>query len=154
MGFDQIQYRVQTFKLARMYEDWEDYKADPKLDPAQAAAAQRAVERAALPLTCTSRSELIKITHDLMFPGFGMAVFGERVQADGSLLAGCAVTLPLADKDRVVVYRGRDDAWTLADDFVWSPGQAIMGVHDGDGTLVYTGFTGNVVVVRTGQRAS
>jgi hypothetical protein len=146
--FGELPYRGQNFKLAHMYWSWEGYKSDPEIAPDQLAAAQKAVETGPLTPVYPDRWSMIQGTGDLDFPGFGMAVFGERPQADGSVLAGIAVSVPQANKDRVVVYRGRNGKYTLVDDFVWSPEGAIMGVRDKDGKLEYSALDGGVVVVR------
>lgn len=149
--FDEFPYRGETYKLGRAYSSWEDFKDDPTIAADQLAAVQKAVESKPLTPIYTSRWDLIQGTHAIAFPGFGMASFGEHAGADGSMLAGHAVSIPMADKDRVFVYRGKGDTWTLIDDFVWTPSDSIWKVDDKDGKLVYSGFDGKEVVTREGK---
>jgi hypothetical protein len=149
--FDEMHYRGKTYKLGKSYSSWEDFKDDPMIAADQLAAVQKAVESDKLTPVYTSRFDLIKGTFDIQFPGFGMATFGEHAGADGSMLAGYAINVPMADKDRVIVYRGKDDTWTLIDDFVWTPSEAIWKVDDKDGKLVYSGFDGKEAVTRDGR---
>lgn len=149
--FNELPYRGETYKLGRAYSSWEDFKDDPAIAADQLAAVQKAVESKPLTPIYMNRSDLIKGTFDIQFPGFGMATFGEHAGADGSMLAGYAINIPLADKDRVFVYRGKGDTWTLIDDFVWTPSEAIWKVDDKDGKLVYSGFEGKEVVTRDGR---
>lgn len=154
--FDEFPYRGKTYKLGRTYSSWEDYKSDPTIAADQLAAVQQAVASDRLTPIYTSRSDLIKGTMDIQFPPFGFATFGEHAGADGSVLAGYAVAIPMADKDRVIVYRGKNDTWTLIDDFVWTPSESIWKVDDKEGKLVYSGFDGKTVVTREpgGQKPS
>jgi len=148
---DELPYRGETYKLGKAYSSWEDFKSDPTIAPDQLTALQKAVESNPLTPIYKSRSDMIKGTFDIEFPGFGMATFGEHAGADGSMLAGYAINIPMADKDRVIVYRGKGDTWTLIDDFVWTPSESIWKVDDKDGKLVYSGFDGKEVVTRDGR---
>lgn len=146
--FDEFQYRGKTYKLGKTYSSWEDYTSDPTIAADQLAAVQKAVASDRLTPIYTSRSDLIKGMFDIQFPPFGFATFGEHAAADGSMLAGYAVAIPMADKDRVIVYRGKDDTWTLIDDFVWTPSDSIWKVDEKEGKVVYGGFEGEMVVIR------
>lgn len=150
--FDEMPYRGKTYKLGKHYSSWEDFKSDPTIAKEQLKAVQKAVESDPLTPVYMSRWDLIKGNGDIEFPGFGMSTFGEHAAPDGSILAGNSFEIPLADKDRIVVYRGRDDTWTLIDDFVWTPSQAIWRVDEKDGSLVYSDFDGKMVVTREMRR--
>lgn len=85
---------------------------------------------------------------ELAFPGFGSAQFGDRAAPDGSVLSAHAFEVPQSDRERVVVYRGVGDTWTLIDDFVNASGTSIHRVDEADGKLTYRDFEGAVVVTR------
>lgn len=146
--FDELPYRGQTFKLAHSYWSMDGFSSDPQMEPSVLLAVQDAVSHGKLTPTYANRWDLIEGNTRLMFPGFGMTHFAEQSQPDGSVLAGVAIEVPLANKDRVIVYRGRGDTWTLIDDFLWSPEGAVFGVKDKDGKLEYSSFGGGFVVTR------
>ena len=83
--------------------------------------------------------------------GGGLMQFGDRPQEDGSSLAGFAIELPAAAGCRVLVFRGRGGGYTLADDFVASASgieEELAGVQLRGGLLVYTGYSGQELLVR------
>ncbi|MBY0114163.1 MAG: hypothetical protein K2Y21_15210 [Phycisphaerales bacterium] len=146
--FDEFPYRGETYKLARTYSSWEEYEGAPMLAPEALAAAQKAVESKPVTPIYKSRSDLAQGVGDLSFPGFGSGQFGDRAAADGSMLSGHSIEVPQSDRERVVVYRGVGDTWTLIDDFVNAAGKSIHRVDEADGKLTYRDFGGAVVVTR------
>ena len=95
-----------------------------------------------------TRYQMVSAISDLQIPGFGSVQFGERSQPDGTGLAGYSVEVPRADKERVLVFRGCDDAYTLIDDFVCSAVERIMQVRREGGRLIYSSLEGKQVLVR------
>lgn len=63
---------------------------------------------------------MLRALDGIQSPGYGSGQFGEKIQPDGTSLAGFSVEIPRADKERVFVFRGHDKVYTLIDDFVYS----------------------------------
>jgi hypothetical protein len=146
---DPIDYRGETFKLTRSYSDYDDYKNDPEnIDPSENARIERLVSEAELPDSFSSREELTQAVFDLKFPGYGLSCFSEKEQEDGSVLTGFAIEIPRAEKDRYLVFRGRNGRFTRIDDFVESSDLAILQVREEKGQLVYCNREGDVVLRR------
>jgi hypothetical protein len=77
-----------------------------------------------------------------------MLQFGERPQEDGSTLAGYAIEIPRANKERVLVFRGRNGRYALIDDFVAGEEPEISKLQVLNGQLVYSDEEGKQVLVR------
>ena len=91
---------------------------------------------------------MVRTISDLQFPGYGWTQFGERPQPDGTSLAGFSIEVPRANKERVLVFRGRGDVYTLIDDFVSSAAERIMQVRREGGQLVYSSLEGGQILIR------
>ena len=150
---DVIEYRGERFKLTKAYTDYDDYKDDPNnIDPSEDARVERAVIHAKLSPEYVTRAKLLGAVFDLQFPGYGTTAFGEKPQPDGTVLAAFSVEIPRAEKERVLVFRGRGEVYTLIDDFVASAGERIMQVRTEGGRLVYSGLDGKPILVRPRRR--
>jgi hypothetical protein len=146
---DVIEYRGERFKLTKAYTDFDDYKDDPdNIDPSENARVRRAVIQAKVSPEYASRTQLVRAVFDLQFPGYGMTAFGAKPQPHGTVLAAFSVEIPRADEERVLVYRGRGEVYTLIDDFVASGDGKIMQVRQEGGQLVYSDLDGKQVLVR------
>jgi hypothetical protein len=85
---------------------------------------------------------------NLKSPAAGLTAFGEKAQPDGSVLTGFSVEVPRSQKARLLVFRGRNGAYVLLDDFM-APGEPqVMQVVERDGSLIYSTLEGQQVFVR------
>jgi hypothetical protein len=119
-GSGTIDYRGQTFKTAKKYWSYEDYKDDPNnLDTNELAGIEKAMTEASLPPAFNSRKEFIHAMFKLKFPGYGLGGIGERAQTDdGPELTVESVEIPQRDKERYVVARESGERVIVLDDFV------------------------------------
>lgn len=146
---DSIEFRGEQFKLTKAYSDYDDYKNDPNnIDPSENAHVERAVTQPKVSPGALTRAEMVREVFDLKFPGYGITAFGEKPQPDGTILAAFSVEIPRADKDRMLVFRGRGAMYRLIDDFVCSSKDGIMQVRREDGHLVYSNFEGKQILNR------
>jgi hypothetical protein len=139
--------------LSKWYFDYDDYKNDPEnVAPFERARVQRLVATAPIDRTFSSRMEMLKALSRLSFPGYGSSQFGEKPQADGTVLSGFSVEIPMANKERVLVFRALDGAYTVVDDFV-APGDPIIASVRQEGEeFVYCTRQGQVVLRRSGGK--
>jgi hypothetical protein len=146
---NEIEYQGQHFKLTKNYRSYDEYKNDPEnLDPSEVARVEAAIVGAKVARSYPDRRQMVFATIQLQFPGYGLTHFGEKPQPDGSSLAGVAVEIPRANKERVLVFRGRDGHYTLIDDFVAETDEEIKLVREEAGRLVYCSFAGKPLVSR------
>ena len=119
-GAGTIDYRGQTFKTARKYWSYEDYKDDPNnLDTNELVRIEQVMTEASLPSSFDSRKEFIHAMFGLKFPGYGLSGLGEPAQTDdGSKLTVESVEIPQRDKERYVVVRDSGARLIVLDDFV------------------------------------
>jgi hypothetical protein len=76
---DTIDYHGQSFKTARKYWSYEDYKDDPNnLDTNELGRIEKAMAEASLPSTFPSRKEFIHALFELQFPGYGLGGLESR----------------------------------------------------------------------------
>ena len=144
-----IEYRGEKIKLRRAYFNYDDYKNDPNnIDPAEKGHVEQLVSRAAVAPSYASREQMLRAVFGIRFPGYGMISFGEKSQPDGSILAGFAVEIPQANKDRYLVFCGRKGTYALIDDFIESSTPPIMQVRQENGQLIYSTEQGKVVLRR------
>jgi hypothetical protein len=142
-----VEYRGETIRLTKWYFSYDDYKDDPEsIAPAERVRVERLVASAPIGRIFNGRMEMIRAVSDIRFPGFGMSQFGEKSQSDGSVLAGYSVEIPLAEKDRCLVFRGRSGIYTRIDDFVVPAEPAIRAVRQDRDQLVYTTHDGREVL--------
>ena len=119
-GGGTIDYRGQTFKTAKKYWSYEDYKDDPNnLDTNELGRIEKVMTEASLPSSFVSRKEFIHAMFELKFPGYGLGGIGEPAQTDdGSKLTVESVEIPQRDKERYVVARESGERLIVLDDFV------------------------------------
>ena len=119
-GSGTIDYAGQTFKTARKYWSYEDYKDDPNnLDTNELVRIEKLMTEASLHSSFNSRKEFIHAMFKLKFPGYGLGGIGEQAQTDdGSKLTVESVEIPQRDKERCVVVRESGEQLILLDDFV------------------------------------
>ncbi len=140
---DEIEYQGQQFKLTRAYASYDDYKQDPNnIDPAENARVEQAVAGAKIGRTYRTADEVSAAVSDIQFPGYGLTSVGAPAPSDGTSLEGFAVEIPRANKDRVLVYRGGEDGYTLVDDFITASESGILQVREEAGRLIYYALDG------------
>jgi hypothetical protein len=120
-GSDTIEYRGMHFKMRKFYADYEDYKEDPNnLDTNELTHIEAVMLGAQISTNYDTRKQFIRAMFDMKFPGYGLEQFGEKQQADGSILSMFSVDIPQRDKDRYFVARNFGHGFTIVDDFVAS----------------------------------
>ena len=68
------------------WQDFDEFKSDPnKLSSEQADTIEEAIEERKIPDRPLTRQEKVDVTHNLIFPGFGISSFATR-QTDGTLV--------------------------------------------------------------------
>ena len=119
-GSGTIDHGGQTFKTAKKYWSYEDYKDDPNnLDTNELVRIEKLMTESSLPSSFNSRKEFIHAMFELKFPGYGLGGVGEQAQTDdGSKLTVESVEIPQTDKQRYVVVRESGERLLLLDDFV------------------------------------
>ena len=148
-----IEYRGERVQLSKWYFDYDDYKNDPEnIAPFERARVRRLVAAAPIDRMFDSRMKMLTALSALRFPGYGSTQFGERSLADGTLLTGFSVEVPMADQERVLVFRGRDGVYTLADDFVAPAEPPISSVQQEGDDFVYCTRQGQQVLRRSGRQ--
>jgi hypothetical protein len=144
-----VEYRGEKVKLSKWYFDYDDYKNDPENIAAfERVRVQRLVATAPIERAFDSRMRMLTALSALRFPGYGSSQFGEKAQADGSLLAGFSVEIPTANQERVLVFRGRDGVYTLVDDFLAPADPVISSVRQETDQFVYGTREGREVLRR------
>jgi len=89
-----------------------------------------------------------KAVGEIAFPGYGSGGFAQQLQPDGSVLKGFSVEIPRAEKDRCLIFQGRNGKYRLIDDFVASDSPYIWRVTEENGVLVYSTAEGERVLTR------
>jgi len=142
-----IQYQGQTIQLSKAYRDFDEYKNDPmNIAPAETARVQQLVTAAPIAQSYSNREKLYSAISQIEFPGYGMSTFGERPQANGTVLAGFSIEIPRADRERIIVYQLRNGTYTLLDDFI-GPSN-ISEVRLQSGQLTYHDPQGKLLLTR------
>lgn len=152
-GEDEIEYRGERIKLTKLYSDYVDFKNDPdNIDPSEYPRVERLVCEAPIAPSFADRWQMIQAISGLAFPGYGHWQFGDKTQADGSVLSGFGIEVPHADKARILVFRSRGKDFDLIDDFVGpfsaSIEHRIVTVTIADGKLIYADFEKTTVLNR------
>jgi len=142
-----MQYQGQTIQLSKAYRDFDEYKNDPmNIAPAETARVQQLVTAAGISKSYPDREKLYAAISQIEFPGYGMSTFGERSQADGTILAGFSIEIPRANQERIIVYQLKGNGYVLLDDFVGSP--EISEVRLQTGQLTYHDERGKLILTR------
>lgn len=146
---DEIDYRGQKIKLSRSYTTFEDYKNDPdNIAPSEIERVQQLVVNAPVGATFDSRADAAKAIGRIAFPGYGSAGFTETPQADGSVLTGFSVEIPQTGKERYFVFRGKDGAYMLIDDFVIADVPLAHAIDRRGDVLVFRSTDGKEIFTR------
>jgi hypothetical protein len=140
---DEIEYRGEKIKLTKRYSDYDEYRNDPNnLDPSELSRVERLVCEAPIASSFADRWQMLQAILGLTFPGYGHWQFGDKTQADGSVLSGFGIQVPRANKARILVFRSRGKGFDLLDDFVApfddSIDRMIMNVTLKDKKLIYS----------------
>ncbi len=144
-----IEYRGEKIRLSKFYMDYDSYKDDPhNIHPDEIERVKKLVMDAPIAHSFPNREKMIWALSEIQFPGYGSGQFGERVQADGSVIAGHIIEIPYAGKDRILVFKKKDSNYVLIDDFLADSNLWIMGVQEINGKLVYTTMQGEKVLER------
>jgi hypothetical protein len=146
---DEIDYQGHKIKLSKSYTTFEDYKNDPNnIAPSHIELVQQLVTTAPIGGRFDSRVDASKAVGRIAFPGYGSGGFTERAQADGSLLTGFSVEIPQTEKDRYFVFRAKDGAYTLIDDFVVADLPLAHAIDRRDDVLVFRSTDGKEIFTR------
>lgn len=147
-----IEYRGQKIKLSKSYYDFSDYKNDPdNIHPSETVRVQGLVISAPITHSFSSRLDLFRATGEIQFPGYG-ASSGGSPQPDGTELLAITIEIPRADRDRYIVFRGRQDKYELIDDFVHANIPSPFGIREQDGVYVYYYTPGGKELFRRPRR--
>jgi len=134
---DVMEYRGERIKLSRAYSDFDEYKNDPdNIHPSETERVQRLLINAPIQHAFASRLELFRAVGQIAFPGYGTGSGGTRL-SDGSELLAVTVEIPRANKDRYLVFRGRDGQYELIDDFVHAEASYPFEIRDQDSAYIY-----------------
>ena len=148
-----VDYRGNRIMLSKWYFDYDDYKNDPEnIAPYERTRVESLVVSAPIDRTFANRMEMLKAISALRFPGYGSSQFGEKPQADGTVLAGYSVEVPMANKERVLVFEGRGGLYTLVDDFVTSGDPLVSAVRQEGGHFVYSTRQGQELLRRRREK--
>jgi len=150
---DEIEYQGERIKLTKAYSDYDDYKEDPNnIDLSELPRVEKLVCSAPIASSFADRWQMLQAISSLAFPGYGHWQFGDKAQADGSVLSGFGIEVPHSDKARILVFRAEGSGFTLIDDFVGpsdpSIEKEIVTVTLADGKLVYSDFEKRPVLTR------
>jgi hypothetical protein len=152
-GEDEIRYRDEKIKLTKRYSNYDDCKNDPdNIGPSELARVQRLVREAPIAPSFFDRWQMLQAVSALAFPGYGSWQFGDKSQADGSVISGHGIPVPRADKARILVIRSRGKGFDLIDDFIGpfdaSIEHMIVNVTIHGGQLIYATFANTTVLTR------
>jgi hypothetical protein len=113
-----VHYRGETIKLSKPYFDYDQYKNDTNnIDPSETTRVQTLVTTAPIKRSFTSRNDVFAATAKIGFPGYGSGVIpGPKV--DGHELFAVLIEVPRANKDRFIVFRGREGGYEVIADLV------------------------------------
>jgi hypothetical protein len=116
---DEIEYRGEKIKLTKPYSDYDDYKNDPdNIDSSELPRVQRLVCEAPIAPSFVDRWQMLQAVSGVAFPGYGSWQFGDKTQADGSVISGHGIEVPHAGKARILVFRSSRKSFDLIDDFI------------------------------------
>lgn len=147
-GDNTVQYRGQTIQLSKSYADFDEYKNDPNnIAVGETERVQQLVENAPIAKQYPTREAMIVAASEIEFPGYGMSMFGDSPQGDGSVLVGFSIEIPRSERERIVVFRLKEGSCRLVDDFVGPAG--VEKVEMKNGQLSYIDTRGKVLVTRT-----
>lgn len=116
---DTIVYRGQTIRLSRAYSDFDEYKNDPNnIAASETERVQQLVETAPIAKEFPTREAMIAAVSELEFPGYGLSVFGDVPQGDGTVITGFSIEIPRGERERILVFQLKNETYRLMDDFL------------------------------------
>lgn len=134
---DEVEYRGQKIKLSRAYSDYDEYKNDPNnISESETARVQKLVMEAPIAQSFNSRIEVFQATQEIVFPGYGSGGIPDKM-IDGSELIVVSIEIPRADKERYLLFHGKDGHYNLVDDFVHPETPFPGGVREAPGSFVF-----------------
>lgn len=146
---DHIEYRGKRVRLTKAYSDYDDFKADPNnIASSETSRVQAMVGGTALAASYPTWDQLIQAVYALKFPGYGFGRFMSTQHPTGNELFGFMIEIPRSGRNRYVVYRERQGAFELADDFQIADDPLILSVEERDAVFVYSTVTRQLVVCR------
>jgi hypothetical protein len=139
-----IEYRGQRIKLAKSYDDYDDYKNDPtNLDPSEIGRVQQLVRSAPMARSFKTWNEATHAVGEVVFPGYGMG----SMKSNRPELRAFAIEIPYANQERIFVFKPQGSGWTLVGDFIGPTDLAIGEVREEAGKLVFRNRKGELVTV-------
>jgi hypothetical protein len=133
-----IEYRGQSIRLTKRYDDYDEYKNDPNnIAPTEYARVQALLKDTPAPARCADFKEVLTVASDLSFPGYGTTSFGLRNTDGGQTFMAQAIEIPHADADRYLVYVSDGSGYRLADDVVLPERPFVRDIDLRDGAIVY-----------------
>lgn len=146
---DSVEYQGKSVKLSKTYSDYDEYKNDPNnLAAGEAPKVQQLVKSAPISKHFGDRKALVAAIFELKFPGYGVGSYAATPQPDGSVLELWGVEVPQASSTRFLLFRERNGAYDLVDDFVQPDGPMIGSVTTTGEKFVYATEQGAKVVER------
>ena len=127
-----IDYRGQTIRLSKAYSDFDEYKNDPNnIAASETERVQQLVETAPIAKEFPTRESMIAAVSEIEFPGYGLTIFGDVTQGDGTVLSGFSIEIPRGERERVIVFQFKKDSYKLLDDFLGPSDVMEMRVQSG-----------------------
>jgi hypothetical protein len=145
-----VEYRGQLIKLTRFYLTYDGYKNDrDNIDPSENARVAQLVESAPVGRSFHSRLDMGKAVFAVQFPGYGASSFAVPPPAGGTVLAAFSIEVPRAGRERVFVFEGRGDHYTLLDDFIADGALPISKAAVLGDKVVFSSMDGTVLLERS-----
>jgi hypothetical protein len=112
VGFDEIEWRGQKFKLKKKYFNYEAYKDDSnQLATNEVERVKTAMFAVDVPKTAASWEELRKSLRQMRFPGFGSSYNGAVKDGQGNRYILYEYEIPQTQQQRTLLYQvGADDS--------------------------------------------
>ena len=110
VGFNEITWRGEKFKLKRRYFDYEQYKSDiDQLAPAEIERLKHFMLSINVPKTADSETDLRHSLAEMRFPGFGSSYAGSIRDEQGRRYILNEYELPETQEQRTLLYRADAD---------------------------------------------
>ncbi len=149
---DVMPYRGEEIKLSKTYANFDEYKNDPNnIHASETARVQRLVMEAPIAHLFENRLDVFRATQEIVFPGYG-AGSGGGPQPDGSELFAVVIEIPRAEKDRLIVFGGRNGRYELLDDFVREEISYPFGIREENGSYIFYDRDGKELFRRPATR--
>ncbi|MEW6159665.1 MAG: hypothetical protein AB1813_19725 [Verrucomicrobiota bacterium] len=110
MGFDEIEWRGEKFKLKQKYLDYEEYKSDiDQLAANEVERVKRFMLALRVPLSTRSEADLRQSLRQMRFPGFGSSSAGAVKDEHGDRYILNEYEIPQKHERRTLLYRVEPD---------------------------------------------